>query len=154
MMNKELRRLRRDDLLQMMINQQRQIDALNGDLQRAQTALANRDVAIAEAGTLAEAAMRLNGVYEAAQGAADEYLAQMRGRADALLAEAEQAKAQAEKQLADAKAEAGRILQAARSEAEVLKREAVNQTPAQAIPEAPAEDESKRRRGFGWRRKS
>ena len=92
MTDKELRRLRRDDLLQILINQQKQIDALNEQLQQSKEALANRDIAIQEAGTLAEAALKMNGVFDAAQSAAEEYVRQMRKRADALVAEAEPAR--------------------------------------------------------------
>ena len=65
MTDKELRKLRRDDLLQILINQQKQIDTLNEQLEQSKQALANRDIAIQEAGTLAEAALKMNGVFEA-----------------------------------------------------------------------------------------
>ena len=109
MTDKELHRLRRDDLLQILINQQRQIDELNAQLQSQQEALNNRNIAIQESGTLAEALVKLNGVCEAAQGAADEYQRQMRERADALLADAEkrseEAGRAAERTLAEARLE-------------------------------------------------
>ena len=112
MTDKELRRLRREDLLQILIAQQRQLDEQADALKRAEEALARRDIAVAEAGSLAEAALRLNGVFEAAQAAADQYADQMRVRADKHLAEAkrrlEEATAEAERILADARARAGR----------------------------------------------
>ena len=89
MTDKELRKLRRDDLLQILINQQKQIDELNAQLEQDKQALASRDLAIRESGSLAEAALKMNGVFEAAQTAADDYLQQMRKRADELVAEAE-----------------------------------------------------------------
>ena len=84
MTDKELRKLRRDDLLQILIRQQRQIDELTEAVKRAEAELEKRDIAIQEAGSVAEAAIRLNGVFEAAQAAADQYGAEMRSRADAL----------------------------------------------------------------------
>ena len=121
MTDKELHRLRRDDLLQILINQQRQIDELNAQLQSEQEALNNRNIAIQESGTLAEALVKLNSVCEAAQGAADEYQRQMRERADALLADAEkrseEAGRAAERTLAEARAEAERIVAQAKREA-------------------------------------
>ena len=156
MTDKELRRLRRDDLLQILINQQKQIDALNEQLQQSKEALANRDIAIQEAGTLAEAALKMNGVFESAQNAAEEYVQQMRKRSDALVAEAEKRSAEAQS-LADnvvrnAKAEAERILSQARSEADSMARQA--QTGVQAQQGAPEEtgknEDDKRRRWRMW----
>ena len=158
MTDKELRKLRRDDLLQILINQQRQIDELNAELQRREEALANRDLAVQESGTLAEAAMKLNDVFGAAQKAADEYLAQMRKRADDLVADA-QKKADEAQRTADsvvkgARGEADRILNKARSEAETLVREAKSTVePPKQTEVAPNEgaDDGKRRRGLLWR---
>ena len=158
MTDKELRKLRRDDLLQILINQQRQIDELNAQLQAEREALANRNIAIQESGTLAEALLKMNGVYEAAQSAADEYLRQMRDRADALVADAEKRSAEAARAadgvLSQAKAEAERIVARARPEAEALSRQP--QPPAGPLPResggvnAGDEGEEKRKRWRLW----
>lgn len=156
MTDKELRKLRRDDLLQILINQQKQIDTLNEQLEQSKQALANRDIAIQEAGTLAEAALKMNGVFEAAQNAAEEYAQQMQKRADALVAEAEKRSAEAQS-LADnvvrnARAEAERILSQARSEADSVARQV--QTGMQAQQGAPEEagkgEDDKRHRWRMW----
>lgn len=158
MTDKELRKLRRDDLLQILINQQKQIDALNEQVQQGKDALANRDIAIQESGSLAEAALKMNGVFEAAQNAAEEYMAQMKKRADELVAEAEKQMAEA-RQTADnlvtnARTEAERIVSRARSEADTLARQ--TQSNGSALPqqsdEADAADEAdgKRRRRHFW----
>ena len=156
MTDKELRKLRRDDLLQILINQQKQIDTLNEQLEQSKQALANRDIAIQEAGTLAEAALKMNGVFEAAQNAAEEYAQQMQKRADALVAEAEkrtkEAQSLADNVVRNARAEAERILSQARSEADSLARQA--QTGAQsqqsAANEVVKEEDDKRRRWPKW----
>lgn len=158
MTDKELRRLRRDDLLQILINQQKQIDALNAELQRSKEALANRDLAVQESGTLAEAALKMNGVFDAAQSAADEYLAQMRKRADELAAEAEkrltEAQRQADAVVRNAHSEADRILSKARSEAEAIARQAQSTVapPPQESSDASGSDEGdgKRHRWHLW----
>ena len=155
MTDKELHRLRRDDLLQILINQQRQIDELNAQLQSQREALDNRNIAIQESGTLAEALVKLNGVCEAAQGAADEYQRQMRERADALLADAEkrseEAGRAAERTLAEARAEAERIVAQAKREAGTF---AQPQPPADLPPrendDAGDEGEGKRKRRRLW----
>ena len=156
MTDKELRKLRRDDLLQILINQQKQIDTLNEQLEQSKQALANRDIAIQEAGTLAEAALKMNGVFEAAQNAAEEYARQMQKRADALVAEAEKRSADAQS-LADnvvknARAEAERILSQARSEADSMARQAQTGVQAQqgAAEETGKNEDDKRRRWRMW----
>lgn len=150
MTDKELRKLRRDDLLQILINQQRQIDELNEALKKAQDALADRTIAIQESGSLAEAALKLNGVYEAAQAAADQYLEQMRAQADEARskaqAEADKARRVAEDVLTTARGEADRILREARAQADQMKSQASAGAPAQPpASEAPQAEEEKRR---------
>ena len=158
MTDKELRKLRRDDLLQILINQQKQIDDLNAQLEQGKQALANRDLAIQESGSLAEAALKMNGVFEAAQTAADDYLQQMRKRADELVAEAEARSAemrqQAENVLKNARTEAERILGGARREADAFARQAqAGSAPQNQDGGAPTADDAdtkhKRRRLWG-----
>ena len=90
MTDKELRKLRRDDLLQILINQQRQNDELSDELAKARAALEDRRIAIEQSGSVAEAAMKLNGVFEAAQRAAELYLENIKQRAPGDSAGAEQ----------------------------------------------------------------
>lgn len=58
----------------MLLAQMRENKKLKSQLQEAQTALADRRICVAESGTLAEAALRLNQVFEAADQAARQYL--------------------------------------------------------------------------------
>lgn len=74
MTNKELRKLSRRQLLELMLEQSKRIDELEDQLIDAHQQLENRQIEISEAGSIAEAAMQLNGVFEAAQRAADQYL--------------------------------------------------------------------------------
>lgn len=74
MTDKELKRLNRAELLEMLLAQMEENEKLNRQLQEARDALDNRQIAIEQSGTLAEAAMRLNGVFEAADQAARQYL--------------------------------------------------------------------------------
>ena len=114
MTDKELRKLHREDLLQILINQQRQIDDLNAALEDSEAALKDKRIAIEESGSIAEAALRINGVFTSAQMAADRYMEEMRERADAQRAEAERT---AENIVKQARAEAERILNEARRKA-------------------------------------
>ncbi len=159
MTDKELRKLRRDDLLQILISQQKQIDALNEQLEQSKAALADRDMAIKESGTLAEAALKMNGVFESAQSAADEYVRQMQKRVDELVAEAERresaAQRTAENLVSNARMEAERIVSRAKNEAVSLGRQDQG-TPApqdgQADGSAAVDDDGdgKRRRWHLW----
>jgi cell division septum initiation protein DivIVA len=157
MTDKELRKLRRDDLLQILINQQKQIDELNAQLEQDKQALASRDLAIRESGSLAEAALKMNGVFEAAQTAADDYLQQMRKRADELVAEAEaraaEMRQQAENVLNNARTEAERILGDARRNADAFARQAqaASEPQHQDGGEAAGDDaDTKRKRRRLW----
>lgn len=78
----ELRKLSRQELLTLLVAVSRERDALRVELDAARAALADRQLQIDEAGTLAEAALRLNGVFDAAQAAAQQYLDNARARSE------------------------------------------------------------------------
>lgn len=115
MTNKELRRLSRAELIDILFELQTQNENLTAENRELAAQLESRQLQITEAGSIAEAALRLNGVFEAAQAAADQYvrctkdslaiaertLAAAKRQADTLVQEAT---AQAQKLLADADA--------------------------------------------------
>ena len=74
MTDKELRRLSRSELLEMLIAQTEENDRLKIRLEQAEAQLRDRRIAIDKAGSLAEAALALNGVFQAAEAAAQQYL--------------------------------------------------------------------------------
>ena len=74
MTEKELHKLKRGELLEMMLAQSREIDALRAKVRELEEKLADREIRIQESGSIAEAALKLNGIFEAAQAAADQYL--------------------------------------------------------------------------------
>lgn len=82
MTNKELKKLSRRQLLELMLAQSKRIDILEKELSHARMQLENRRIVAEEAGSIAEAALRLNGIFEAAQEAADQYLESVRHRTD------------------------------------------------------------------------
>lgn len=94
--DKELRHLSRSELLEMLITQTEENETLRRELETTKAALSDRQIAIANAGSIAEAALKLNGVFDAAQAAAQQYLEnlqamteQQNSAAQALQAEAE-----------------------------------------------------------------
>lgn len=84
MTDKELRKLKRSEMLEMLISLKKENDELRSRLEQAEEQLNNRKIEIGQAGSIAEAALRLNEVFEAADRAAAQYLEniqQMAGKA-------------------------------------------------------------------------
>ena len=69
-----LRKLNKLQLLELLAQQERELQALRKELEEKTAALEDRRIRIEQAGSIAEASMRLNEVFEAAQRAADQYL--------------------------------------------------------------------------------
>ena len=78
MTDKDLKRLRRDELLEILIAQSKKRNQMQAELDAARAALDSREILLREAGSIAEAALRINGVFEAAQAAAQQYLENIR----------------------------------------------------------------------------
>ena len=74
MTNKELRKLSRAELIDILFELQTQNENLTAENRELAAQLESRQLQITEAGSIAEAALRLNGVFEAAQAAADQYV--------------------------------------------------------------------------------
>lgn len=74
MTESELKKLKRVELLEMLVGEMEENERLKNLLHEQTEQLQNRRIAIDRAGSIAEAALDLNGVFEAAQKAADEYL--------------------------------------------------------------------------------
>lgn len=73
MKKQDLKRLSRAELLELLIEQVNENDALRKEIDGYKKRLSERTIACEEAGSIAEAALRLNGVFEAAQAACDQY---------------------------------------------------------------------------------
>lgn len=96
MTDKEFKRLRRSDLISIIYEYQRQQDELNKEIEQLRARLEERELKIKEAGSIAQAVVGLNELFETAQKTADEYLEQVRilsenaeKRAEEIVAEAE-----------------------------------------------------------------
>lgn len=74
MTDKELRKLSRSELLELLIEQMNENEKLRLKLKKAYKQLRDRKIILDNAGSIAEAALQLNGVFEAAQAAAQQYL--------------------------------------------------------------------------------
>lgn len=82
MTDKELRRLNRRQLLEMLIAAAEENEHLRSALEQAQSELNSRRILLERSGSMAEAALRLNGVFEAADSAARQYLTNVRAMAE------------------------------------------------------------------------
>ena len=74
MTDKELKKLNRADLLELLLEQSREIDRLQAELADTKEALMERNLKIEACGSIAEAAAEVNSLFHAAQRAADMYL--------------------------------------------------------------------------------
>lgn len=71
---KKLKKLNRVELLQLLLAQTQKAETLRMDLDKANAALNDRSIQIAEAGDLAHAVLGVNNIMSSAQEAANQYL--------------------------------------------------------------------------------
>lgn len=124
MKEKSLKRMGRAELLQMLIERTRELEALqekademSEKLEAAQAELNRRNIAIGNAGSLAEAAMQINGMMESAQKTADQYL-------ENIARMQREQEAACEKMTAQAQAQAEQIIRDAERTAQAIESEA------------------------------
>ncbi len=96
MTEKELRKLNRYQLLELLVAQTERANQLQAQLDAAKKELEEQNIQISSLGSIAEATVKLNGVFEAAQAAADQYLKAAREQAEAILQQARDAAAPGE----------------------------------------------------------
>ena len=89
MTDKELKRLSRTELLELLVNQVEENEALKAQVSALTAKLEERAIQIEESGSLAEAALKLSGIFSAADEAAERYLENRKRQADELCAEKE-----------------------------------------------------------------
>ena len=78
MTDREMRKLSRADLLKLLLEQKRENESLQTQLQQAQAAQEKRLIAIDQSGSLAEAALKLSGIFDAAEAACQQYTENIR----------------------------------------------------------------------------
>lgn len=74
MTEQKLNKLSRSELLELLIQASRENEELALRVEELEKKLNDRTIKIKKAGSLAEAALSLNGVYEAAEAAAKQYV--------------------------------------------------------------------------------
>ena len=129
MTDKDLRHLSRAELLDILYEQQKRYEDSLAENQALRQQL-DRTLRIASAGSIAEAAIQVNGVFEAAQAAADQYLASVKAATADMVQKTDEAQRQREAILQDAKQQADKIVQDAQAQADRLLTESAAQIDA------------------------
>lgn len=138
MTEKELHKLSRSELLELLLDQRKENDRLEAEINALNAKLADRHLQIEDSQSLADAALKLCKVYADADEAAALYkenarileaeakncLADAGREAEALLSDTN---SKAQKLLADANAEAKRVIARAQEEAETTRAQAVSE---------------------------
>ena len=117
MTDKELRKLNRAELLELLVDQAAEMDELREQLEEARRALEERNTLMKKAGSMAEAALGINGVFEAADRAARDYLDNAMAQRDALLF---QTQAECRQMRAKTQAECDRLRASTQAQCEAL----------------------------------
>lgn len=122
-----LKKLNRAELLELLIAQMKENEALRTENDRLNQKIESRMLDVGNAGSIAEAALKVNGVFQAAEAAAAQYLENIKQMSD--LKEnigrraAEKATYEAEKILQEARQEAQQIVAEAQTEAKRIRDE-------------------------------
>lgn len=129
MPDRELRRMRRAELVEIILALKQTEDRLRAENAALSAQLQERQIHIENAGSIAQAALELNNVFAAAQAAADDYLHSVQ----ASLADTN---ATAANTLSQARSEAKRILEQAQADADSLKAQAQQECDAMTVAAA------------------
>lgn len=132
---KELKRLSRSDLLEMLLDLSKENEKLRKENERLRTQLSDKNIAIENCGSLAEAALQLNGIFQAAEAACAQYTENVHARSAELEVRCQQREMEAEarcKRMEKETREACEALLAqARDQARACLEEATKQRDAQ-----------------------
>ena len=120
MTDKELKRLNRRELVDIIYELQKKDAERENVIERLQAALAQKELAVSEAGSIAEAALKVNGVFEAAQAAANQYLLSIRAANADVTAKIETARKQSDELLRQANQRADNIISEAEAKANAI----------------------------------
>jgi len=74
MKKKDLKKMSKRELLEIMLLQSKRIDELENEIDKMNSMLDDKKILLSNCGSIAEAALKLNNIFEAAQNAADQYL--------------------------------------------------------------------------------
>ena len=110
MTDKELRKLKRRDLLELLLEKTEENERLSAELEQTKRMLDQRQIAVANAGSLAEAALSINGMLTAADETARQYLDNLKDTEERCRIMTDNANREAERILTSAKKKALEML--------------------------------------------
>lgn len=152
MTDKELKRLNRSELLEILLDQAQEIEQLNAQIDDLKKKLEDKTILINESGSIAEASIKLTNIFEEAQKAADLYLEntkmlveekeigadtyekEHKAKADEIMAKSME---ESKKMLFDAKAESDKMKEEASKEASKTLEDAKEEA-AKAVADSKA----------------
>lgn len=129
MTDKELQKLNRRELLEMLIVQTKEVERLQAELDETREKLESRDLMVEKAGSFAQAAFEINGVVESVEAAAAQYLENLKRYG-------ESQKMKYNAILEEARRRATEILTSARAEASALRGSPVGYELEETEPES------------------
>jgi hypothetical protein len=74
MTEKQMRKLSRAELLELLLEQTQELEQVRAERDSALEQLAQREILLSNAGSIAQAALQLNHVFEAAEAAGQQYV--------------------------------------------------------------------------------
>lgn len=92
MKTQDLRKLTRTELLEMLIQQGEELEDLRIRVQDQQLQLESRKLQMEQAGSIAEAALKVSGIFDAAEAAAAQYLENIKEHSEKQEAHTEEAR--------------------------------------------------------------
>ena len=117
-MRNESMNLSKNEMIMVMHDQEQEIEKLKSQVYELQAKLNGYEIKVSESGSLAEAAAKVSGLFEAAQLTVDTYLENMKRRDEEAEAAFADVQKQADQILAEAEAVANKRLAAADAEIE------------------------------------
>lgn len=72
--NKELKKIGKKELLEILLSQAKRIEELEEELNKTKKKLESKKITIENSGSLAEASLKLNNIFEVAEASAEQYL--------------------------------------------------------------------------------
>lgn len=119
MAERELRKLSRLELIDLIYQLRSENVEQEQRLNEYEAKLSNRTITVEESGSIADAALALNGVFEAAQRAADQYLHSVKAACANQEVQIQKTRQRCEQMISEATEEAEKI----RSDAEIERKE-------------------------------
>lgn len=80
--DRELKKLNKQEMLEIMLAQSKEIDRLKAELDEKNKELEDRNIRLSKCGSIAQASLQLTKVFEEAQKAANIYVENVKVRAD------------------------------------------------------------------------